>query len=78
MHRIICSQHLSRTMKKSGGVKQHGASMMKNPNRDPYAGFREIPNFLDPTNGKGSNGHSSSSINDVTRSLSFMRKIAGV
>jgi hypothetical protein len=63
-------------LKKSGG-KQHGASLMKNPNRDPYAGFRDVPNFLNP-NGKGNNGHSSSSINDVTRSLNFMRKIAGV
>jgi hypothetical protein len=69
---------------KKSGLKQHGASTVMKQNRDPYAGFRDVPNFLDPTNGKGSNGHSSSyynnssSINDLTRSLSFMRKIAGV
>lgn len=71
------------TKLKKSGVKQHGAStMMKNnypnTNRDPYAGFRDVPNFLDP-NGKGNNGSSGhSSINDVTRSLFFMRKVAGV
>ena len=49
--------------------------------KDPYAGFRfDVPNFLDPsTNGKGNNGHSSSSTtNDIIRSLAFMRKVAGV
>ena len=70
------------TKLKKSGIKQHGASTMMNnypnTNKDPHAGFRDVPNFLDPTNGKGSNGHystsnssSSSSINDVTRSLAI-------
>ena len=67
---------------KKSGIKQHGAasSVMQQQNRDPYAGFRDVPNFLDPStnNGKkGSNGGHSTT-NDIIRSLAFMRKIAGV
>ena len=30
---------------KKAGLKQHGASVMKPQNRDPYAGFRDVPDF---------------------------------
>jgi hypothetical protein len=66
---------------KKSGIKQHGASssVMRQQNRDPYAGFRDVPNFFDP-NGKKEgnvNGHHSSKSNNVLRNLEFMKKIAG-
>ncbi len=69
------------TKLKKSGLKQHGASVTTK--KDPYAGFRfDVPNFLDPTNGKGNNGSSgyssNSTNNDVIRGLAFMRKVAGV
>lgn len=80
-HQEIAEIYLTK-LKKSG-LKQHGASVMKPQNKDPYAGFRDVPNFLDSTNGKGNNGHSSNSYNnstnnDIIRGLAFMRKVAGV
>ena len=70
-------------LKKSGSFKQHGASSATFEKQgDVYRNFRDVPNFLDPTNNgnnnKGNNGYSSTSTNDIIRSLAFMRKVAGV
>ena len=37
------------TKLKKSGIKQHGASSVTTK-KDPYAGFSDVPNFLDPTN----------------------------
>jgi hypothetical protein len=54
--------------------KHHGASRSTAMTRDPYAGFRDVPDFTTKVNGGKS---PNSSINDVvTRNLDMMRRIS--
>ncbi len=71
------------TKLKKSGVKQHGASSVTTK-KDPYAGFRDVPDFSKVNGNNNKNGSSSyyssysSASDSVIRSLAFMRKIAGV
>jgi hypothetical protein len=72
----IYKRKLSDASNSNSKFKHHGAASTYN--KDPYVGFRDVPDFS-KVNGKSSfssSGSSSYNTNNVLRNLEFMKKIA--
>jgi hypothetical protein len=58
--------------------KHHGASVIHPTSmKDPYAGFRDVPDFS-KVNGKSPNSNSFNNTNNVLRNLDMMRRISSL